>query len=368
MPRGQSPDLSDSGFLTEFHPRYSVFTNPWAVPLEALADTPVLCLLGEPGMGKSTTFDQEAERLTEALRANGDQVLPVDLAACGSDVTVRQKVFQSRLFNGWKSGGGRLHVLLDGFETCLQSVRPLVAVLLDGFKGQPRERLSLRISCRTAEWPPDLEAGLQELWHGLSSAGDDEPVRVFELAPLRKTDVVAAAAAVGIPSERFLEEVERVGAAQFANRPVTLKFLLSAFYLGKGLPPDKIDLYREGTRVLCDEWREDRRRNKHPLSLSPGLRFAAAGRLAAINVLCCRTAISTAPLGNAAPDGDVRIDELGRRDPEEKPYSLANTQYARRWTPGCFVLLGQIVLLFRIRPTRNIWPPSILWIVSWHPR
>lgn len=309
VPRGSMPDLSDDGFLAEFDERYAAFTNPIAVPLEALPDTPVLCLLGEPGMGKSTVLDQEARRLTGLAGAHGDHVLTVDLAACGSDVTVRERTFQSELFLEWKVGSRRLHLLLDGLDTCLQSVRPLVALLLDGLEGKPLERLSLRISCRTAEWPPDFEAGLQDLWHRFCRR-DEEPIGVFELAPLRKADVLAAVEATGLSGELFLKEVERVGGAQFANRPITLKFLLNSFGAGLGLPSEKAVLYREGTRVLCDEWRHDRRRNRHPLSLSSGLRFAVAGRLAAVSVLSCRAAISTAPRGDVVADGDVRSDDL----------------------------------------------------------
>ena len=141
VPRGIVADLSDGGFLADFDSRYSAFAKAVAVPIETLEDTPALALLGEPGMGKSTVLDQEAQRLTDSARTNEDRVLLVDLAACGSDVTVRQKVFQSALLSEWKNGSSRLHLLLDGFDTCLQSVRPLVAVLLDGLREQPLERL-----------------------------------------------------------------------------------------------------------------------------------------------------------------------------------------------------------------------------------
>lgn len=64
--------------------------------------------------------------------------------------------------------------------------------------------------------------------------------------PFRKSDVSAIAENSwrerrgGEPrqnfAEDFLKEVSRVGAEHFANRPITLRFLLDAFRKGNGLP------------------------------------------------------------------------------------------------------------------------------------
>ncbi len=227
VPRGAAPDLSDAGYLVD--PQPARLTPESAVPFEALADFPVLGLLGEPGMGKSTVLKNEARKIQAAAPETGDQLLHVDLAACGTDVLVCQRIFESKEFRSWKKSKGRLHLLLDGFDTCLQYVEPLVGLLLDRLGEEPRDRLFLRIACRTADWPADLEIGLQELWR-------EQTVGIFELAPLRQKDVRAAAEATGCPTNAFLAEVDRLSAAQFANRPITLRFLLSTFHTGKGLP------------------------------------------------------------------------------------------------------------------------------------
>ncbi len=172
----------------------------------------------------------------------------------------------------------------------------------------------LRIACRTAEWPADLEAGLQQLWQQQPSAESPASVGIFELAPLRKDDVRVIAEAGGVRAEEFLKEVNRISADQFANRPITLRFLLSSFRNGSGLPSRKADLYREGCLILCDEPRKDLRRGRRHQKLSSGLRFAVAARLAAVSVFSRRTAIWTSPRGIAIPDGDVRIDELLGRE------------------------------------------------------
>jgi len=303
-------------------------------------DYPVLGLLGEPGMGKSTVLIQETQRLQAAARESGDDVLRIDLVACGTDGLVCQRIFGSKVFKTWKKGRGRLHILLDGFDTCLQHVPTLVALLLERFEQQTRDRLLLRIACRTAEWPVDLEAGLQRLWKQ-KSAEFPAPVGVFELAPLRRDDVCTVAEATGLRGEEFLKEVDRVGAHQFANRPITFQFLLNLFRSGKGFPARKVDLYREGCLVLCDEHRYDLRRRRNAEKLSAGQHFAV-GRLAAVSVFSRRTAIWTASRGNVMPDGDVRIDGLlGRKERFESEFTDVDENAVREaLNTGLFHAIG----------------------------
>jgi hypothetical protein len=307
LPRGTDPDLSDNGFLVDPESPRLMYAPASAVQLEALATFPVLGLLGEPGMGKTTVLDQEAWRLKITSEENTGQLLRVDLAACGTDLLVFQRIFKSKMMKSWKTSNARLHLLLDGFDTCLHFVETLVALLLDGLNEQPRDRLSLRIACRTADWPSDLETGLEKLW-----PTDEQAVRIYELAPLRKEDAYAAAEAIGLSATAFLGEVASRGAAQFANRPITLGFLLKTLQSGKGLPQRRTDLYREGCRVLCDEWRPDLRRASRPQKLTSGMRFSVAGRLAAVSIFSRTAALWTGPRRDIAPQGDVRIDELLR--------------------------------------------------------
>src|SRR5271156_1273631 len=84
LPRGTAPDLSDDGFLVDPEsPRTALDSNS-AVPFGALVNIPVLGLLGEPGIGKSTVLDQETRRLQSAVQEDRDKVLSVDLASCGT--------------------------------------------------------------------------------------------------------------------------------------------------------------------------------------------------------------------------------------------------------------------------------------------
>ena len=307
LPRGIFPDVSDRGFLVNpdavhYHNQHMRRPDYLAFGLDQAANYPILGLLGEPGMGKSTEIRREEQRLQREIQRTGDLLLSVDLARCASDVWVYQEIFESAPFTTWRESSARLHILLDGLDTCLLHVPTLVSLLLQRFETEQADRLSLRIACRATEWPNDLEEGLQTLW-------GEEGVAVIQLVPLRREDTKSMADSAGIDGEAFLSEVDRVGAAHFANRPITLKALLKSFERNEKLHAQKVDLYRSGCLDLCDEWRDDLRRNRKPMELSTGLRFAVASRIAAIQTFCRRVALWTASRSNCVADGDLWIEE-----------------------------------------------------------
>jgi hypothetical protein len=61
VPRDGVIDLSDAGFLRD--PADWLASPHVPVPLAALHDRRSLALLGEPGIGKSTTLKEEADRM-----------------------------------------------------------------------------------------------------------------------------------------------------------------------------------------------------------------------------------------------------------------------------------------------------------------
>jgi predicted NACHT family NTPase len=128
-------------------------------------------------------------------------------------------LFHGRDIEKWKNRKGELHLFLDSLDECLLRIDTLSALLLDEIKKCPTDRLFLRITCRTAEWPNLLESGLRELW-------DEREVAAYELAPLRKKDVAEAARENGLDATTFLEHIETSGVVPFAIKPVTLEFLI----------------------------------------------------------------------------------------------------------------------------------------------
>jgi hypothetical protein len=112
-------DLSDGGFLADP-------TSPWrrshpATPatLAELANYRALVLLGEPGIGKSTTLEAEAARVSADPVANSTTSIHVDLRAYSSDALLHQRLFGSPDFIAWTTGNLHLVLHLDSLDEAL---------------------------------------------------------------------------------------------------------------------------------------------------------------------------------------------------------------------------------------------------------
>jgi hypothetical protein len=64
LPRAEPLDLS-GGFLPDPEDDFGRFNNPALRTLDSFGETPVLVLLGDPGMGKTTTLADESQRLND---------------------------------------------------------------------------------------------------------------------------------------------------------------------------------------------------------------------------------------------------------------------------------------------------------------
>lgn len=195
-------------------------------------DFSCLILLGKPGIGKSTAMELQRSLIDEQVTKAGGKTLWVDLRACSTDEGLCKLLFENPVFQSWLSGNHPLHLFLDSLDECPLPINTVIAKLGEEFKNCPVNRLFLRIICRTADWPNSLENRLKQLW------GKDA-VGAYELAPLRRVDVVEAAKSSGLDPEAFLEEIDRREAVPLAIKPVTLKFLINS-YRNKGkFPPPK---------------------------------------------------------------------------------------------------------------------------------
>ena len=192
---------------------------------------------------------------------------------------------------------------MDSLDECLLRVDTLATLLIDEFKKYPVDRLSLRIACRTAEWPVTLEKGLQDLW-------GDTNFDAYELAPLRRLDVIEAAKENGIDPELFVEEVAEKGVVSFAIKPVTLQFLINTYKKGGGLPSTQADLYLSGCLRLCEEQSQQRIDGKLSGNLSSRQLLAVAARIAAITQYGNRYAIWKGIDIGDVPDEDITVSEL----------------------------------------------------------
>jgi predicted NACHT family NTPase len=163
-----------------------------------MAAIPCLILLGEPGLGKSRELGQQHTFTHDQV---GEAVLWCDFSAFQEQGLLARAIFDNARFQEWVRGTHRIYLFLDGLDEGLLSIPTLACYLSVEFANYSDHlaRLSLRITCRTAEWPSHLEDQLRELW-------GNRNVRAFRLAPLRRDDVSAAARIHELNADRFLQE------------------------------------------------------------------------------------------------------------------------------------------------------------------
>jgi predicted NACHT family NTPase len=338
VPRTGTVDLSDGGFLadpTSLLLRSSA-TKPR--PLTELTDYRALVLLGEPGIGKSTTLLEEAERVAKQAVAENTISIHIDLRAYSSDLLLHNKVFESAEFMAWLRGSSRLVLHLDSLDEALLRIDSLASLLADELPRYPASRMSLRIACRTAVWPAGtLETALDHHW-------GDAAVGVFELAPLRRRDIVAAAAVQGIDHEAFIQELYAANAVPFAIKPLTLNLLFGIFKKEGRLPRSIADLYVRGCLKLCEESNQSRRDARRLGSLTAAQRLCLASRIAATTMLCNRYAIWTGPEADGVPEEDVPLSVLtgGREEGEFPAFDIAENSVREVLDTGLFTSRGGV--------------------------
>ena len=309
-PRDGKITLEDGGYVVDPQSEYGPVLNPDLTELDAVASAPCLVFLGEPGIGKSheivavRAFPGEAEATdSESLRG---ALVRFDLRDYDSTADVSAHVFGAPEVVAWRDGVGHLTLVLDSLDEALVEIGPLATRLATEFARLPRERLAVRIACRTADFPPVLEAELRRLWPA------ENAVRILELAPLRARDVRDAAALTlggGAAAAAFMAAVEARGAAPLAAKPVTLTFLLASFAEFQEFPATQAALYEAGCRQLVEEQNPSRRASGRAGSLGVTHRLAIAGRIAAATVFANRAAVWTGS-ALAAGAADITPDDL----------------------------------------------------------
>jgi predicted NACHT family NTPase len=332
VPRDEGIDLSDGGFLRDPQSESARYSAYKLDTLSELQHFRVLGLLGEPGMGKSATLQAEFKALQEQTQQDGRVFVHVDLRSFSSEGLLHRRVFESAEFTAWQAGNSDLVLYLDSLDETLLRIDSVAGLLADELPRYPTARMSVRIACRTAIWPHQpLETALKHIW------GEDA-VGVFELAPLRRRDVTAAAEQRRIDPQQFLDELHTANAVAFALNPLTLNLLFRIFENTGHLPERRTDLYSQGCLSLCEEQNPSRRGAGRLGRLSARQRYRLAGRIAAVTMLANRYAVWTNPEADLPPAEDVRLSALstGAETGDFNDSMRPRTIYARFWIPACF--------------------------------
>lgn len=288
---------------------------PDAKRLSDVSDVRCLILIGEPGLGKTAAVRAEYDRVRAELQHN-DRALLIELGFTRRASELEVAIFDSPQFTQWLAGDGRLHLFLDSLDEARLRVEHVAKRLLRGLEGAPVGRLSLRLSCRSADRHLGLEQELQQRFGAESYA-------VRELAPLTRGDIAAAARSRGLDPDAFVREVIERELQPLAMVPESLRFLLDVAQEHGSVPRSRAEAFEQGLRLLAREPDEDRRDGETKGSLSATGRLAVCARIAATLTLSGRSAVRTDE-GPAGPDEASLAQFAGGR--EEDRHTGATTK------------------------------------------
>lgn len=216
-----------------------LFTPPAAYPelaktlgtrtVAALHGEPIVVLLGEPGIGRTTVLGEVCRARRGLLLKGHDLITRVGIA----ERVRRADALDRPIFVD------EVHTSPLGPEAC---VAALVAALRDVWGERP---LSLWLSARTDRWTEKASEEVSTLCAG------DAKAAVVHLAPLTRADVAMAARAFGFDGDAFLERVGRSHAAGLAGRPQTLLMLLGHLRATGRMPAGRMPLFEAVCRAEC---------------------------------------------------------------------------------------------------------------------
>lgn len=342
-PRSGHLSLADGGYLADPDDKWSYAHNPELVTFTAISQKPCLILLGEPGIGKSRVLEVEQHKLDHELQDTKDETLSLNLRSFKDENRLVNKLFESQKFKNWLIGKHQLYIFLDSFDEGLLRIDTLAGILADEFNeshiSDQANRLYLRIACRTAVWPSVLEKGLRKIW-------DKESVGVYELAPLRRKDVIEALQVERIDTNSFLKELYQKNIVSLAIKPITLRFLINTYRNHNGQFPENKklhELYLDGCRCLCAEPNDNRLESKLEGNLDIEQRLIVAARVAAVTVFANRFAIWTYKDQGDVPEEDVLLRKLcgGHEICEEKEFEINKEVIAEVLDTGLFSSRGE---------------------------
>ncbi|MEO5326940.1 MAG: hypothetical protein H7829_01720 [Magnetococcus sp. THC-1_WYH] len=203
-------------------------------PLSDFFTEPALVILGEPGMGKTTSFIQAARE--------------EENAEC---LTIRQFFRQN---NPTELEGKTLY--LDGLDK-QRAGKANDNDVLDAIivRLKKLHRPKFRLSCRTADWFGDLD---QSNLRDASSSG----IVVIRLEPLSEDQVREIVSKRGFDGQKFLEQARQSGIAEWTTNPQLLKMVLEVVSQGQKWPETRKELFESVCLKFVQEHNETHRRAK----------------------------------------------------------------------------------------------------------
>ena len=136
-------DLSDAGFLLDPQSEAARYSAQRLASLQELQEFRALVLLGEPGMGKSSTLESEYVASRRGQTDSERVFVRVDLRSFSTDVLLHNQVFGSPTFVAWQTGNSHLTLYLDSLDEALLRIDSVASLLADELPRLPTGRMSV---------------------------------------------------------------------------------------------------------------------------------------------------------------------------------------------------------------------------------
>ncbi|MCB5206571.1 glycosyltransferase [Methylovorus mays] len=274
--------------------------NPFSLVDSVNSQIPCIVLLGPPGIGKSTEFNNAH---LEAIR-KGYSTEFISLASTYSEEELINAV------NEHSNEDQTTLIFLDALDESPVSIPVTqnwiikLARKINAKTEGSNKKTYLRISSRTADWSEQFEKQLKQIL-------GENSVLVFELAPLSKPQVldffVAQSPDAIEPIKTVLDSDESV----LLSRPVTLRMYLNILQTPNPAQlSDRSSTYRQGILALLEESNQARRLSGAVGTLEADARFVVAGRIAAATELSTKMVIWDGLYSETVPEHAIPIHEL----------------------------------------------------------
>ena len=230
-------------------------------PLEQYRETPAYVLLGDPGSGKTTAFQEEVEAL-------GDEALLIDARDFLAFSPENHPEWRNKTL--FIDGLDEVRAGQSDARTSLEAVRGRIDAM-----GKP----AFRLSCRSADW---LGATDRSRLEAVSPNGE---VTVLNLDPLGESEVtriVSSHPEISSP-EAFVKEARKRGVGGLLPNPQNLELLVRSVAGGGNWPDGRRETFEGACSQMAAEHNTEHL-SVHQLG-TVGQLLDAAGRLCLVQVV-----------------------------------------------------------------------------------
>jgi len=235
-------------------------------PLSAFREKAAWVLLGEPGAGKSTSLEQEAELCSEEYH----YLSIAEFLYEYSEDELRGKT-----------------LFLDGLDEIRASSKDGTILLQVKARLRKLGNPKFRLACRAADWMGASDSG------DIKSASQNNEIIRLLLTPLGSEDIHSILHEnYGLVAPcLFVEKAESLGVGHLLENPQTLEMLVKAVR-GDQWPESRIDTFQLACEKLAEEANRRHRDQKRDSAINKEQLLDAAGQLFAVMLLADKDGIA----------------------------------------------------------------------------